>query len=72
MNSEAPILILEGSKQPFLSVGRHFGGIKAFGSEYLYMPNEDAFLRKDFVKKFSAQKKKGGTWDEFIDFVKTQ
>jgi len=72
MKDKAPILILHGSTQPYLSIGVHYGGVKAFGHEYLYMPNEDAFLRKDFVKKFNAQKKKGGTWNDFVEFVKTK
>lgn len=67
----APILILEVSKQPYLSVGRHYGGVKAFGNEYLYMPIQDAFLRKDFVKKFNKHKKDGGDWNSFIDYVKS-
>lgn len=51
--SKAPILILNGSRQPYLSIGRHFGGVKAWGHEYLYMPLQDAFLRKDYVKEYN-------------------
>ena len=67
----APILILEGSKKPYLSVGRHYGGVKVFGYEYLYIPIHDAFLRKDFVKKFNKHKKDGGDWNSLIDFMKS-
>ena len=67
----APILILNGSKQPYLSIGIRYGGVKAFGYEYLYLQNQDAFLRNDFVKKFNKHKKDGGDWNSFIDYVKS-
>ena len=65
--SKAPILILNGSRQPYLSIGRHFGGVKAWGHQYLYMPLQDAFLRKDYVKEYSKQKKAGYDWNYFIE-----
>jgi len=72
MAEKAPILILHGSKQPYLSIGCRFGGIKAYGHEYLYIPPRDAFLRKDWVKKLAAHNKKRGTWDEFVELVKSE
>ena len=68
---EAPILILYGSQQPYLSIGRHYGGVKAFGYEYVYMQPQDAFLRKDYVKHYNKHKKNGGNWESFIEFVKS-
>jgi hypothetical protein len=60
-----PIVILEGSKQPYISLGRHFGGIKIENVEYIYQPARDAFIRKDWVKKM-----KGKTWEQFLEEVK--
>jgi len=68
---KAPILILEGSKQPYLSIGRHYGGVKAWGYEYLYIQPQDAFLRKDYVKQYNKHKKAGHSWESFIEFVKS-
>jgi len=66
---KAPILILHGSKQPYLSIGRHFGGIKAFGYEYVYIYPKDAFLRKDYVKQYNKHTKAGHSWESFIEVV---
>ena len=68
---KAPILILQGSQQPYLSLGRHYGGVKAFGYEYVYMPIQDAFLRIDYVKKYNKHKKDGHNWESFIEFVRS-
>ena len=70
--NSAPILILHGSQQPYLSIGRHYGGINAFGAEYLYLPNEDAFLRRDYVKRYAKHKKRELSWDDFLEFVKNE
>ena len=59
------IVILEGSKQPYIAIGRHFGGINLEGVQYIYHPARDAFIRKDWVKKM-----KGKKWDEFLEEVK--
>jgi hypothetical protein len=55
----APILILEASEQPYLSIGCRFGRIKAFGHEYIYISESDAFLRKDYEKMYTQLKKNG-------------
>ena len=68
---KAPILILHGSQQPYLSIGRYYGGVKAFGYEYVYMQPQDAFLRKDYVKQYNKYKKAGHSWESFIEFVKS-
>lgn len=60
-----PIVILEGSKQPYISLGCKFGGIKIENVEYIYQPARDAFIRKDWVKKT-----KGKSWQQFLDEVK--
>lgn len=67
---KAPILILDGSKQPFLSIGCRFGGMTVWNRKYIYMAEQDAFLREDFVKKFNAHKKAKGTWEQFIEVIK--
>jgi hypothetical protein len=59
------IVILEGSKQPYIAIGRHFGGINLDGVQYIYHPARDAFIRKDWVKKM-----KGKTWEQFLEEVK--
>ena len=59
------IVILEGSKQPYIAIGRHFGGINLEGVQYIYHPVRDAFIRKDWVKKM-----KGKTWEQFLEEVK--
>jgi hypothetical protein len=69
--SEAPILILHGSQQPYLSIGRYYGGINVYGYDYIYIPPQDAFLRKDYVKKYNKHKKDGNSWESFIEFVKS-
>jgi hypothetical protein len=66
------ILILEGSKQPFISVSRYYGGFTMNGKTYIYMPLQDAFLRQDWVKKYTAHIKKGGNWNTFIELIKKQ
>jgi len=68
---KAPILILQASKQPYLSIGRHYGGVKAFGYEYVYMQPQDAFLRKDYVKHYNKHKKAEQSWESFIEYVKS-
>ena len=59
------IVILEGSKQPYIAIGRHFGGINLEGVQYIYHPARDAFIRKDWVKKM-----KGKKWEQFLEEVK--
>ena len=63
---KAPILILDASNQPYLSVGRHFGGVKAFGCSYVYVPKEDAFIREDWMKNYIKKK----SWEDFVEEVK--
>lgn len=59
------IVILEGSKQPYIAIGWHFGGINLEGVQYIYHPAKDAFIRKDWAKKM-----KGKTWEQFLELVK--
>jgi hypothetical protein len=72
MSEKSPILILEGSKQPYLSIGRHYGGIRAFGYDYVYFTSHDAFIKKDYVRKYNKHKKSGGKWEGFIEFIKSK
>lgn len=71
MVMNAPILILHGSKQPYLSIGRLYGCIKAFGHEYTYLQPQDAFIRKDYVREFNRFKSSGKTFESFVEFVKS-
>ena len=59
------IVILEASKQPYIAIGIHFGGINLQGVEYVYHPARDAFVRKDWAKKM-----KGKKWEQFLEEVK--
>ena len=63
---KSPILILDASNQPYLSLGRHFGGVKAFGSSYIYVAKEDAFVRDDWIKVY-----KKNSWEEFVALVES-
>jgi hypothetical protein len=65
---ENPILILDGSKHPFLSIGVRCGGVKFNGSEYSYHPIWDMFVRQDYVKQLKKYKDK----QKFIDFIQQQ
>lgn len=59
------IVILEASKQPYIAIGIHFGGINLQGIEYVYHPARDAFVRKDWAKKMRGKK-----WEQFLEEVK--
>jgi hypothetical protein len=60
-----PIIILEASKQPYIAIALHFGGINLEGVQYVHHPARDAFVRKDWAKKM-----KGKSWEQFLDEVK--
>lgn len=61
-----PIIILDASTQPYLSIGVRFGGIIFQGKDYVYIPETDAYVRKDYIKKLKAMK-----WPKFVEYVKT-
>jgi hypothetical protein len=65
-NKNAPIVILEASKQPFLSIGTTYGGINTNGQDYTYIKPHDAFLRKDYLGEYNKCK----SWGEFIEKIK--
>ena len=71
-NKKGPVLILHASIQPYLSIGVRFGGIKAFGSEYVYLPEHDAFLRKNEVKRYKKHIKERKSWESFIEMIKSE
>lgn len=64
---KSPILILDATNQPYLSVGRHFGGVKAFGASYVYVKKEDAFVREDWMKEYV----KKTSWEDFVKKVQS-
>ena len=65
-DKNAPIIISEASKQPFLSIGAIYGKINVFGQDYTYIKVEDVFLRNDYLNKFNKFK----TWDDFRENIK--
>jgi hypothetical protein len=67
-DKNAPIVILEASKQPFLSIGTIYGAINAYGQDYTYIKSEDVFLRNDYLKEFKKFKK----WDDFVENIKNK
>jgi hypothetical protein len=58
-------IIFEGISLSQLSIARHYGGMKINGVEYVYIPDKDALLRKDWVKKYTTSRRRRETWDEF-------
>lgn len=67
-DKNAPIVISEASKQPFLSIGTIYGAINAYGQDYTYIKLEDVFLRNDYLKEYKKYKK----WSEFIEIIKNK
>jgi hypothetical protein len=61
-----PIIILNASKQAYISIGIKFGGIKLNGVVYIYNPMKDAFIHSKYTKFM-----RGRTWEEFIDYIKS-
>lgn len=56
--------IIRGVSQSQFSVARHYGGCRAHGTDYVYVPPSDELIRADVIKllakirKESARKKK--------------
>jgi hypothetical protein len=67
MSNQTPILIQQASAQPYISIGCRFGRIKLNGKEYTYIPEKDAFLRKDFINKYNQHVKEKKDWDSFVE-----
>jgi hypothetical protein len=67
-DKNAPIMILEASKQPFLSIGTIYGAINTYGQDYTYIKTQDVFLRNDYLKEYNKFKK----WDEFTENIKNK
>ena len=65
-DKNAPIIINEASKQPFLSIGTIYGAINTYGQDYTYIKSEDVFLRNDYLKEY----KKFKNWVDFIETIK--
>lgn len=63
-------ILFENISLTQLSIARHYGGIKVNGVYYFYIPDKDALLRKDWVKKLAASKKRRETWNEFIEEIR--
>jgi hypothetical protein len=65
-DKNAPIVIMEASKQPYLSIGTIYGAINFNGQKYTYIKAEDAFLRQDYLPEYNKCKK----WVDFIEKIK--
>ena len=65
-DKNAPIIISDASKQPFLSIGAIYGKINIFGQDYTYIKIKDVFLRNDYLKEVNKFK----TWDDFRENIK--
>jgi hypothetical protein len=61
---KAPIVI-ENVTYTIFSVARHFGGCKAFGTEYYYHHFQDALIRRDYLKKMRGCR----TWEAFLELL---
>lgn len=48
--NDTPIVIMNASKQPIISIGAKFGKVWINGKQYVYFPDFDAFVRKDCEK----------------------
>lgn len=62
------ILIREASKQPYISLGVRYGGIKIQGIEYVHEPVSDSFILKDYFSKF----KKCKNIKSFVELLKSE
>lgn len=72
MDTKKTILILDGSKQPYLNIGCRFGGVTIQGMTYTYIPEHDAFLRVDWMRKYTLHTKLKGKWQDFVEQVKQE
>jgi hypothetical protein len=54
-----PILILNGSKRPYLSTACYCGGFTNNGIEYRYLPKHDCFIMKKHLSKLNKHLKAG-------------
>lgn len=65
--NDTPIVIMNYSKQPFISLGVKFGKIWINGKEYVYLQEFDAFLRRDKIKNSRNSNKKSVSLTELIE-----
>lgn len=65
--NDTPIVIMNASKQPFISLGVKFGKIWINGKEYVYLQEFDAFLRRDKIKNSRNSNKKSVSLTELIE-----
>ncbi len=65
-DKNAPIVIKDASKLPFLSIGVKFGGINAYGVPYVYILETDSYVQSAYIKELKKRK-----WDNFIEYIKT-
>jgi hypothetical protein len=69
--SNNPIVIMQASKQPYLSIGVRFGGVTVNGVKYIYLPPHDAYLDMKYVKMHNKFLKENKTWEDFIEHIKS-
>ncbi len=71
MNTQKAILILDVSRQPYISIARHYGGIKIQGEEYCYIDEHDALILKKHFPKYKKHIKNSGTWEDFVELIRS-
>jgi hypothetical protein len=70
MDTTKVILILDVSRQPYISIARHYGGIKFQGEEYCYIDEHDALLKQKYMSKYKKHIKNSGTWEDFVELIR--
>lgn len=60
------ILILEASRQPYLSICQLTGAVQVNGTVYLYNREQDILVREDWAKFYKAL-----PYEDFLNAVRT-
>jgi hypothetical protein len=71
MTPNTAIIIVSASAQPYLSIGRRYGGFIHQGNRYEFIQEHDAFILDDYIKYYRKAQKQGYTWEEFIGIVQS-
>lgn len=57
LNFTSAPAIISGVTASQLSIARHYGGCRAFGRHYIYVPTTDELIRDDVVKLLAKIRK---------------
>lgn len=63
---DSAIVILEASKQTFLSLAINFGGIELNGIRYEYIKEHDALVQKKYISEIKKHK----SFEAFLEHIK--